>query len=154
MNHAQGKVLKACPGWVLQQGLAASARWLNTASCSCWVQALATLPHTSAPFSHVQFLHLLLGCRHCARGVRGLRVPLPLIVSDFLWALPECASGGTGNTRRERCLRLVLVGFSNRDLPQARAGSTLRSAVVGFRPWPPCHTPPLPSVMCSSIYKN
>ena len=63
-KHAQGKVLKACPGWVLQQGLAASARWLDTASCSCRVQALATLPHTSAPFSTVQFLHLLLGCRH------------------------------------------------------------------------------------------
>ena len=112
------------------------------------VQALATLPHTSAPISVVHGA-LAVGLPPCARGVRGLRVP-PKLAFCLLWALPECASGGTGNTRREKVLKARARWFSNLHLPQARAGSTLRPAVVGFRPWPPCHTPPLPSVLCSS----
>ena len=34
----------------------------------------------------------------------------PKLAFCLLWALPECASGGTLNTRRERCFRLVRIG--------------------------------------------
>ena len=66
---------QACPGWVLEQALAARVRWLDSMLFRCQFQALATLPHTSAPFIHAQSLYDGR-CRSCGvlDFVRTLRV--------------------------------------------------------------------------------
>ena len=109
-KHAQGKVLKARACWFSNLHLPQA----RAGSTYCVLLALASGSGLGHPATHPRSLRCCASRTRCwvaASRERGLRVESSSKTCfRLLWALPECASGGTGNTRRERCLRLVLVG--------------------------------------------
>ena len=139
-----------------------------TKTCICRKRTLArcivSLARASGsglghPATHLRSLQRCALCTHCwaaAMCVRGLRVESSHQNLHFacFWALPECASGGTVNTHAGKGAQgICLLGAQpNLHLPQAYAGSVhcvTCGTCIGFKPWPPCHTPPLPSALCT-----
>ena len=98
-KHAQGKVLKARACWFSNLHLPQA----RAGSTYCVLLALASGSGLGHPATHPRSLQCCASRTRCwvaASRERGLRVESSSKTCfRLLWALPECASGGTGNTR-------------------------------------------------------